>query len=236
MASSAPTANFHTAVYPKNVLDRNMKNTKVFKIWQRLAIARAALEVIEMKQTNSNEIHQLFLAAFHRQCGIVCENCRDQMPSDIDATKLMRKNSSSSDNMTGEAGWRMWKDTSKEILNDMIPLWNQMIPLPSGKQYDDLLLEFREKYWEEEKEKSKKSGVVEVVDDEVDAGGSTATSNTRKANTSQFRINDFPLNWMVFIHLGPLSPYQPDIFIKQLTNGPSKTEEVFKKELSRSDQ
>ena len=80
---------FNITHYPQNVLDRTAKNVKLFKIWQRLALARAGLEVTKMKQTDKSNKEGLFQDAFRRQCKVVFDNFQTLMPCDVTTDKLL---------------------------------------------------------------------------------------------------------------------------------------------------
>ena len=222
---------FNITHYPQNVLDRTAKNVKLFKIWQRLALARAGLEVTEMKQTDKSNKEGLFQDAFRRQCKVVFDNFQTLMPCDVTTDKLLCKSINSV--LPLQNGWDVWKDISAEMLNNLVPLWNSLGDIPSGKTADDMLLVFRERLWHKKRSAAKPV----VVDEEESASSSAATAVSTKKD-EEFPNNFFPPEWLVFIHFGPVSPTPLRMWVMPLSNGPKAADKAaeFQESLSRRDQ
>jgi hypothetical protein len=138
-----------------NVLSTDLTAT-VLKIWQRLCACLASLETHERIKSHNIDKKAYCLEAYKRYAEEIVITFKGLIPVELTAERLCCESFNSSNKLTGKQIWEtIWDDTQKNISNIFFPIFWKTFPqgIPSGKQIDDVALEFRKKLFDNEKNK-----------------------------------------------------------------------------------
>jgi hypothetical protein len=141
----------------------------------------------------------------------------------------------------GKSVWLKYQRLRRVIMNEDIPLWNQLIKKNSGLQMADMVLLFRKKKYYDAVKKlisSKKfQGDVDeapsdrVVDDDEEGDVPTAEGNNDLLTQKDIEKHSFlvsfpedyypPSFWAFKLFGPPAAPYDSPVFRAQISNGPN---------------
>jgi hypothetical protein len=144
------------SVFVKNLPPKS-SNARTLKYWQRLIACLAADEVYERKKTNNNMKFEYCRLAYERHAENVLQKFQNLIPQGFTVEYLCRACFSNSKEFTGEQIWNLWEDTNREITNVFLIEWLVLTKggkIPSGKQVDDVVLEFRKLLFDLKKRKT----------------------------------------------------------------------------------
>jgi hypothetical protein len=241
----------------KNVLPRTNRSSD-YKVWQKLAITRAAQATIEGPKKDENGKEALMLRSFISNCKIIVEKYGSLLPPNTTAEILSQDGLKIGSCLTGKQLWSAWNGLSREIENDAIPtlirskILNSDNSIPSGLDGDEILFRFRRfqydlKYnnlsFSSENILSLETRQLEEDEDDVDEELDLSNDGKKKRGRKKriagvqtpFDQNWFPNWWVAFVEHGPLSsnPVTGWTF-KSFSSGPYFTDELKIESTSRA--
>jgi hypothetical protein len=178
-------------LFKNQVPKKEKKNSNIKKTWQRTGIVAAAAGVIEGSKLTTEDKYATMLRAFKLQMKDIYEENKDSIPTSITLETLYTSDGKGSP-FTGKQLWETWERVNREVMSKFIPEWKKGLNngrFPSGKQLDDVLYEFRERLWRNERKLAEKSTVVidnadNVVPPPSPPSASTASSSSPAAITA----------------------------------------------------
>jgi hypothetical protein len=233
----------------KNVMPRGSRSQDA-KPWQKLAIARAAQATLERAKTDTIGRDAYALRSFQLNCDIIVKTYPSAIPFNCTAATLCQDGLKIGSCLTGKQVWSSWDTLSREIENEVIPMFirsgvlNADNSIPSGVQLDDIFYRFRQFAFDHHFngiiEMAKPTAQSQASDDSSDselelAREAEVTESEKKkrgrkkkvvGTKKAFEEDWFPNWWLAFTEHGPLSnrPILGWTFTK-LSGGPDDNEE-----------
>jgi hypothetical protein len=246
-------------IQSKNIMPRSSR-TQDIKPWQKLAVARAAQATLSRSKTDTTGKEAYALRSFISNCELIVQTCPSLIPFNCTAQILCQDGQKQGSCLTGKQVWSSWDTLSREIENEVIPMFiksgilNSDNSIPSGLQMDDIYYRFRKYAFDQhfnaivefsqplvqaeediEAESSSRSITTDLVDEgKKKRGRKKMLPGERKPFDEEW----FPNWWLAFAEHGPLSN-QPIVgwIFKKLSSGPQDSDDhVGTESMSRRDQ
>jgi hypothetical protein len=141
-------------VYPSNIVPRNNLSPTILKIWQRLCVAYAVFETLEINKSNTAMNKYVYCQeAYRRYANTFVTKYEKLIPVDLTTEILCRANLTKSQVLNGSQIWySIWEPLNRRIRNTFLPEWSKIVAKYEAKneahKIDDMLHALRKKLWE----------------------------------------------------------------------------------------
>jgi len=192
----------------------------VVKYWQFYCATLAGLEIHERKCAKLATLHAEVAIAYDRHAANLLKNEKEKFDARVTLVTLKAsKFSKTSEELTGEVIWRKFNEAKLVINNKLSPIWASLTKngIPSGKQVVDIIREVRMSYYETKA----KETIAKKKGSQIFTSLAEETQFDNANQVKPISENDFPLEWIAFVRLGPPALGNcHDMFKISLSNGP----------------
>lgn len=147
-------------VYPSNIIPRNNLSPTILKIWQRLCVAFAVFETLEIHKANTTMNKYVYCQeAYRRYANTFVTKYEKLIPVDLTTEILCRANLTKSQVLNGSQIWySIWEPLNRRIRNTFLPEWSKIVGKYQAKneahKVDQMLHDLRKRLWEIEHSES----------------------------------------------------------------------------------